>query len=63
MGKARDNTLLAAVRVALTHATRYNSGDVVAPAAVLSTDADGQWWPVVERLRPMWPGTADIGRL
>jgi len=44
-------TLLEAVRGSLAHAARYNPGDVVAPAAVLWTDADGQWRPVVEQLR------------
>ena len=44
-------TLLEAVRDSLMRAARYNPGDVVAPAAVLWTDADGQWRPVVEQLR------------
>ena len=44
-------TLLEAVRTSLARAARYNPGDVVAPAAVLWTDADGQWGPVVEQLR------------
>ena len=47
----KPTTLLEAVRTSLAHAGRYNPGDVVAPAAVLWTDADGQWRPVVEQLR------------
>lgn len=48
---AMAGTLLEAVRTSLTHAARYNPGDVVAPAAVLWTDSDGQWRPVAEQLR------------
>lgn len=50
----KDNnmkTLLEAVQTSLAHAGRYNPGDVVAPAAVLWTDADCHWQPVVEQLR------------
>jgi hypothetical protein len=42
-------------------AARYNSGDVVAPAAVLWTDADGQWRPVVEQLRGLMPQLLTLG--
>ncbi len=42
-------------------AARYNPGDVVAPAAVLWTDADGQWRPVVEQLRGMMPELLTLG--
>ena len=59
----KPTTLLEAVRTSLAHAGRYNPGDVVAPAAVLWTDADGQWRPVVEQLRGLMPGAADAGRL
>ena len=55
------STLLEAVRASLTHAGRYNSGDVVAPAAVLWTDADGQWQPVVEQLRGLCPELLTLG--
>ena len=54
-------TLLEAVRGSLARAARYNPGDVVAPAAVLWTDADGQWRPVVERLRPLMPELLTLG--
>jgi len=49
------------VRTSLAHAGRYNPGDVVAPAAVLWTDADGQWRPLVEQLRPMCPELLTLG--
>ncbi|MBN2565717.1 MAG: BREX-1 system phosphatase PglZ type B [Candidatus Eisenbacteria bacterium] len=55
------STLLEAVRVSLVHASRYNPGDVVAPAAVLWTDADSQWRPVVEQLRGLMPGLLTLG--
>ncbi len=65
----KDNnmkTLLEAVQTSLAHAGRYNPGDVVAPAAVLWTDADCHWQPVVEQLRGLMPelltfGDYDIG--
>ena len=55
------STLLEAVRASLTHAARHNPGDVVAPVAVLWTDADGQWWPLVEQLRPLMPELLTLG--
>jgi len=56
-----ETTLLEAVRASLARAARYNPGDVVAPAAVLWTDADGQWLPVVERLRGLLPEVLTLG--
>jgi hypothetical protein len=55
-------TLLAAVRASLAHAARFNPGDMVAPAAVLWTDADGQWRPIVEQLRAMCPELLTLGQ-
>jgi len=57
----KPNTLFEAVRASLAHAARYNPGDVVAPAAVLWTDADGQWRPVVELLRRLCPELLTLG--
>jgi hypothetical protein len=54
-------TLLEAVLASLMHTARYNPGDVVAPAAVLWTDADGQWRPVVEQLRTLMPELLTLG--
>lgn len=54
-------TLLEAVRVSLSRAARYNPGDVVAPAAVLWTDADGMWRQVVEQLRRLMPELLTLG--
>ncbi len=56
-----STTLLQSLQNSLTHAGRYNPGDAVAPAAVLWTDADGQWQPVVERLRSMMPELLTLG--
>lgn len=54
-------TLLEAVRTSLAHAARYNAGDVVTPTVVLWTDADGQWRPVVEKLRALMPELLTLG--
>jgi hypothetical protein len=54
-------TLLEAVRASLARAARYDPGDVVAPAAVLWTDADGQWRPLVEQLRSLMPELLTLG--
>jgi len=56
-----NTTLLEAVRTSLARAGRYNPGDMVAPVAVLWTDADGQWRPVVEQLRPIMPELLTLG--
>jgi len=36
-------TLLEAIKNSLQRACRYNRSDMVAPAAILWTDADSQW--------------------
>lgn len=59
--KTMSNTLLESVRASLAHAARFNPGDVVAPVAVLWTDADGQWQPVVEQLRTLMPELLTLG--
>ncbi|HDM75049.1 MAG TPA: BREX-1 system phosphatase PglZ type B [Deltaproteobacteria bacterium] len=48
-------TVIEALRNSLTAAARFNRSDVVAPAAVLWTDADSQWEPLVSQLRPLMP--------
>lgn len=54
-------TLLEAVRTSLAHAARYNPADVVAPAAVLWTDADSHWQLVVDQLRGLMPELLTLG--
>ena len=48
-------TLLAAVEASLLAATRHHAGVEAPPAAVLWTDADGQWQPVVKKLQERLP--------
>lgn len=48
-------TLLEAVEASLLAATRHHAGVETPPAAVLWTDADGQWQPVVKRLQERLP--------
>ena len=57
----KNVTLLEAVRASLLNAARFNPGDAVAPVAVLWTDADGQWRPVVEQLRGLMPELLTLG--
>ncbi|MGC9261276.1 MAG: BREX-1 system phosphatase PglZ type B [Phycisphaerae bacterium] len=54
-------TLLAAVLASLQRAARCDTNDMVTPAAVLWTDADGQWGPLVERMRPQCPDLFTLG--
>jgi hypothetical protein len=55
------STLLEAVKESLATAAQYNSGDAVAPAAILWTDADGEWLPIVGKLRPLLPELLTLG--
>jgi hypothetical protein len=55
-------TLLEAVRESLSQASRYNPADMVAPAVILWTDADAQWQPLVELLRPLMPELLTLGK-
>ncbi|HOC54703.1 MAG TPA: BREX-1 system phosphatase PglZ type B [Verrucomicrobiota bacterium] len=57
----RAVTFIEAVKESLAGATRYNSGDSVAPAAVLWTDAEGEWRPVAKRLRGLVPELLTLG--
>lgn len=54
-------TLLEAIQVSLRSAARYNAGDVVAPVAVLWTDAERQWGAIVEQLRSIMPELLSLG--
>ena len=42
-------------------ACRYNRSDMVAPAAILWTDADSQWEPLVSQLRQLMPELLSLG--
>ena len=57
----KASTILEAIRDSLGFAGRFNSGDAVAPAAILWTDADGEWRPVAARLRSLMPELLTLG--
>lgn len=59
--KMSANTLLEAVRESLLRAGRYDPSTVAPPAAILWTDADGQWRPLVSQLRPLMPELLTLG--
>jgi hypothetical protein len=54
-------TLLQAVEVSLLTATRHHAGVEERPAAILWTDADGQWQPVVKKLQERLPQLVMFG--
>lgn len=54
-------SLLEAIKISLVRVSLYNPGDVVPPAAILWTDADGQWRPVAEQIRTIMPEFLTLG--
>jgi len=56
-----NSNLIEAVRTSLAHAARHNPGDAAPPTAILWTDADGQWRPLVELLHPLMPELLTLG--
>jgi len=54
-------TVIEALRNSLTAAARFNRSDMVAPAAILWSDADSQWEPLVSQLRPLMPELLTLG--
>ena len=54
-------TLLQAVEASLLAATRHHPGVETQPTAVLWTDADGQWQPVVKKLQELLPQLVVFG--
>ena len=57
----KSGTFIEAVKESLAAAGRYNSGDSLPPAAILWTDADGEWQPIVTRLRALMPELLTMG--
>jgi hypothetical protein len=55
------NTLPEAVKQSLRRAARYDAGTLSPPAAILWTDADGQWQPLVSQLRLLMPELLTLG--
>ncbi len=47
----KPGTLLEAIEESLAAAGRFNRDDATAPVAILWTDGDGQWRPIVDLLR------------
>ena len=59
--ETKSATVIEAVQESLATAGHYNSGDSVAPAAILWTDADAEWLPIVAKLRPLMPELLTLG--
>lgn len=57
----KEKIIIEKLRESLTAAAGYNPDDVVKPAAVLWTDADRQWEPVVSRLQLLMPELFILG--
>jgi hypothetical protein len=55
------STLLESMKNSLFRVGRYNRSDMVAPAAILWTDADSQWEPLVSQLRQLIPELLSVG--
>ncbi|MEA3348693.1 MAG: BREX-1 system phosphatase PglZ type B, partial [Pseudomonadota bacterium] len=56
-----NKTIIEALRDSLTAAGRYNPDDVVKPTAVLWTDADRQWQPIISQLQILIPELLILG--
>ena len=56
-----SGTFIEVVKDSLAAACRYNSGDSLPPAAILWTDTDGEWQPIVKRLRALMPELLTLG--
>jgi hypothetical protein len=59
--QTRSVTFIEAVRESLAKAGHFNTGDAVVPAAILWPDADGEWQPVMARLRALLPEMLTLG--
>ncbi|MBK7780578.1 MAG: hypothetical protein IPJ58_07265 [Ardenticatenia bacterium] len=57
----RPNTFLYDLLRAIDHCCQYNAEDQVPPAALLWTDADRQWEPLLPRLRELLPQFLTLG--
>ena len=61
MKTKQNKIILEAVCASLTRAGLYNHGDLVAPVAILWTDADGQWGSLAAQLRLSMPEFLTFG--
>ena len=55
------NTVIEALGRSLEAAARFNPNDVVRPDAILWTDHDSQWQPIIARLRRLLPQFVTLG--
>ena len=55
------NTVIEALIQSLEAAAKFNSNDVVQPCAVLWTDHDAQWQPLISQLRRLLPQLLTFG--
>jgi hypothetical protein len=58
---ASATTLIEGLKISLGRAGHFDSGDTVAPAAILWTDTDGQWQVVVNQLQSLMPNIYTLG--
>lgn len=56
-----STTVIEALARSLEIAARYNPSDVMRPAAILWTDQDSQWQPMVPQLRRLMPQLLTLG--
>jgi len=56
-----NTIIIEALRDSLVVSGRYNPDDVVRPAAILWTDADQQWMPVIGQLQMLMPELLILG--
>ena len=54
-------TVTEALICSLEDAVRYNPNDAVRPCAILWTDQDAQWQPIIPRLRQLLPNFLTLG--
>ncbi|MFH0730571.1 MAG: BREX-1 system phosphatase PglZ type B [Pseudomonadota bacterium] len=56
-----NKTIIEALKDSVIASGRYNPNDVVRPAAILWTDADRQWQPVISQLQLLMPELLILG--
>jgi len=54
-------TVVERLKASLEAATAHNPNDAEKPVAVLWTDRDAQWWPILARLRALMPQLLTLG--
>jgi hypothetical protein len=57
----KPSTLIQAITSAVEDAAKVNGSTQTKPAAILWTDADAQWAPLMTRLRAELPALAGLG--